>query len=177
MSEEEIISSINALILYASCQKDSGEKYKKVAVDNIDIQALKGILDLYNKEKEKNNELKEEKKLNEEIIYLANNTISSYHEGYQAGLHKEITATEILAEEREKFIIGQKIKRLKNTIIELHNKLDEGNSKVERDYISKDKIIEFIKNELPDDEIMQCCETYDSNGVYLRKKLEELLEE
>ena len=47
MSEEEIISSINALIKYAKCQKDSGENYKKVASEekyseslNRDIESL-----------------------------------------------------------------------------------------------------------------------------------------
>ena len=39
------------------------------------------------------------------------------------------------------------------------------------------KIREFIKNELPDDEIMKCCSNYDVNGVRLRKELQKLLEE
>lgn len=46
-----------------------------------------------------------------------------------------------------------------------------------KEYISKDIIRKFIKEELPDDEIMETCEMFDINGVYLRKKLEELLGE
>ena len=44
-------------------------------------------------------------------------------------------------------------------------------------WVDKDKIREFIKNELPDDEIMKCCSNYDVNGVRLRKELQKLLEE
>lgn len=48
-------------------------------------------------------------------------------------------------------------------------------TKIDNDFISKDKIREFIKEELPDDEIMKCCERYDINGIYIREKLEKLL--
>ena len=41
----------------------------------------------------------------------------------------------------------------------------------------QDKIKKFIKDELPDDEIMECCGTYDVNGVLLREELEKLLGE
>lgn len=46
-----------------------------------------------------------------------------------------------------------------------------------RKFISEDKIKAFIKEELPDDEIMETCQNYDSNGVLIREKLEELLKE
>jgi hypothetical protein len=45
------------------------------------------------------------------------------------------------------------------------------------DYISKDKIREFIKKELPDDELMKWNIIYDVDGIDLRKKLEKILEE
>ena len=44
-------------------------------------------------------------------------------------------------------------------------------------YISKDKIKKFIKDELPDDEVMECCTIFDTNGIDLRIKLEKILEE
>lgn len=46
-----------------------------------------------------------------------------------------------------------------------------------KEYISKDKIRAFIKEELPDDEIMETCQMYIINGVLIREKLEKLLEE
>lgn len=52
-----------------------------------------------------------------------------------------------------------------------HELYEEGN------FIHKAVIMKFIKEELPDDEIMKSCENFDCNGVYLRKKLEELLGE
>ena len=39
----------------------------------------------------------------------------------------------------------------------------------------KDKIREIIEKELPDDEIMKCCNVYDVNGVSLRKELEKII--
>ena len=44
-----------------------------------------------------------------------------------------------------------------------------------KDYIRKDRIIEFIKKELPDDEIMKCCSNYDVNGVVIRQELEKIM--
>lgn len=44
-------------------------------------------------------------------------------------------------------------------------------------FICKDKIREFIKKELPDDEAMECCTIWDVNGIDLRIELEKLLEE
>ena len=121
-------------------------KLRKQKTNNkIDFDTcIVGTKDIENLIKE-NKELKEEKVLNEKILYFANNTLCSYQEGYQAGLHKEITATEIVAEERERFIIGQEIKRLKDTIHELHNQLDEGNKRVKEDYIPKSKVKEKIE--------------------------------
>jgi hypothetical protein len=38
------------------------------------------------------------------------------------------------------------------------------------------KILNFINNELPDDEICECCSNYDVNGVRLKNELKKLLE-
>lgn len=43
--------------------------------------------------------------------------------------------------------------------------------------ISKDKITNFIKKELPDDEICTMCDVYDVNGIEVKNKLQELLED
>ena len=43
--------------------------------------------------------------------------------------------------------------------------------------ISKDKIRDFIREYLPDEEIMKSCQRYDTNGILIREKLEELLVE
>lgn len=97
--------------------------------------ACKTILDSYNN-------LKQEVELNKETVYLANNTICNYDMGYQDGLNKIMTATEIVAERRKFMILGEKIKQLENVNYELHKKIDEGNKKVARDYISRNKIKE-----------------------------------
>ena len=73
--------------------------------------------------------------------------------------------------------IEDEIILLLKTMWEEFNRLEDIEDKMFTKYISKDIIRNFIKEELPDDEIMKCCENFDENGVYLRKKLEELLGE
>lgn len=89
--------------------------------------------------------------------------------------------------ELENKVLQENNKGLKAKIDELQKENQELKEKYENinwyfenqkeNFISKDKIRKFIKEELPDDEIMKCCEMFDSNGIYLRKKLEEILEE
>lgn len=63
------------------------------------------------------------------------------------------------------------------TIVAENNRLEDIEDDRDCNYISKDKIREFIKKELPDDDIMVTCNNYDINGVLIREKLEKLLEE
>lgn len=51
------------------------------------------------------------------------------------------------------------------------------NKQLDQNYISKEKIKEFIKKDLPDDEFMKWNIIYDVNGIDLRIKLEKMLEE
>lgn len=39
------------------------------------------------------------------------------------------------------------------------------------------KIEEFIEKELPDDEICECCNIYDVNGIEIKKALQQLIKE
>lgn len=48
---------------------------------------------------------------------------------------------------------------------------------LDNNFIEKSKILNFINNELPDDEICKCCSNVDVNGVYLKNELKKLLEE
>lgn len=61
LSEKEIIDTLDDFITYFNLRdyEDEKNKYKKLAVDNKDIRAIKGLLDLYQKEKEKNTKIKE----------------------------------------------------------------------------------------------------------------------
>jgi hypothetical protein len=46
---------------------------------------------------------------------------------------------------------------------------------LDNNFIKKSKILDFINNYLPDDEICECCSNYDVNGVYLKNELKKLL--
>ncbi len=48
---------------------------------------------------------------------------------------------------------------------------------LDNNFIEKSKILNFINNYLPDDEICECCSNYDVNGVYLKDELKKLLKE
>ncbi len=67
-------------------------------------------------------------------------------------------------------------KEEKATNMELLTRL-RSDSFLDRDNYWKDKIRKFIKEELPDDEIMEVCSCYDVNGVSLRRELEKMLKE
>ena len=46
---------------------------------------------------------------------------------------------------------------------------------VELNFISKDKIREFIEKELPDDDLMEACSIVDVNGIVIREELEKII--
>ena len=48
---------------------------------------------------------------------------------------------------------------------------------IKENYISKDKIRKFIKEELPEEEICNTCEIYDVNGIDIKEKIEKILAE
>ena len=58
MNEENIINGIDNLIQFLECTKYGKQVY--LSTENKFKEALEGILDLYNKEKEKNNELEKD---------------------------------------------------------------------------------------------------------------------
>lgn len=157
MSEDEKAIERLEDTFYADLGKGIN-KFQKITLYEGGIQDVRKLLDLYRhkkgrveelkkellEEKEKKKELEKEKELNQEAIYLANNTICNYDIGYQDGLNKKMTATEIVAERRKFMILEKKNNQLENANYELHKKIDEGNKKVVEDYISKDKIREKI---------------------------------
>lgn len=59
--------------------------------------------------------------------------------------------------------------KLRKAVLNLIEKLQKENQEL------KEEIREFIKKELPDNEIMECCSNYDVNGVAIRKELEKIL--
>lgn len=59
----------------------------------------------------------------------------------------------------------------KEQLIQENKELKEKNKEL------NNKILNFINNELPDDEICECCSNYDVNGVRLKNELKKLLEE
>lgn len=80
---------------------------------------------------------------------------------------------EVLEEMREEVrTLREENKRIKDTNVELNTYGSAWKTTAKE---LEEEIREFIKKELPDDEIMECCSNYDVNGVAIRKELEKIL--
>lgn len=193
MNEDEIIKILNDYIKSPykcdNCKYCSGQRNTQKAIEE--------ILDLYQKEKEKNK--KWERKWDEEkyLIKLAENELLGYIQGYEDGFYHNSTAVQQVIKNRESEIHQLEIERLKKIISKLKKENEELDQKfkyavpdeiVDELYVSKDKIREKIE-EL-DIEIQQCQYADDDIEEYkndmekeksrlLRDKkiLQELLEE
>lgn len=63
-------------------------------------------------------------------------------------------------------LLAKILKDYKNTIEKQQKEIEE----------LKEGIENIIKNELPDDEICNCCNVFDVNGIEIKEKLQSLLE-
>lgn len=143
MSEEEIIKNIeedifrfNDLIYFY----ETDNLYEWIDVEKVreKLKTYQGILDLYNKEKEKNKEL-------EKYRGLYENEMLGYIAGYEDGKHHKLTATAIFAEENKQKRLEQMIKqnyiskdKIKNIIKQLEKEQEQNRKELERgiDYLS-----------------------------------------
>lgn len=81
----------------------------------------------------------------------------------------------------------EKILALLETIVEEYSRLEDVEfKKIEIEYelvfnkgkkMVKDKIKDFIEEELPSDEACEGCDFYDVNGIEIKRKLEKILKE
>ena len=80
-------------------------------------------------------------------------------------------------EDAERFTSNVKIKDSSKIYVNIEACIPEMLNKILRiDYIPKQTIREFIDRELPDNDICECCEIYDVNGIDIKNKLLGLLE-
>ena len=80
---------------------------------------------------------------------------------------------EVLEEMREEVrTLREENQRIKDINVELNTDVSAWKTTAKE---LEEEIREFIKKELPDDEIMECCSNYDVNGVAIRKELEKIL--
>lgn len=72
MSKEDLIKYVNEII--KDCKNEiKGKDYFEYIMTPNDIHAIQGLLDLYNKEKEKNKELEE--RINKAIAFINNDDV------------------------------------------------------------------------------------------------------
>lgn len=151
MFEEETTERyVNILLnLIDKLQKENEELTNKLSKTQCDNRQLESELEKANKQMD--------------LDYVDNNFISK----------DEIK--QLVGYEENEDVSKDVIISLLKTMWEEFNRLENIEDKMLTKCVNKDIIRNFIKEELPDDEIMKSCEMFDMNGVYLRKKLEELL--
>lgn len=174
---KKYIDTLNATEKIMNGQERTKDKLLK---ENVELQKenedMREELQMYvdtpiSKLKEENKKLKRE-----------NEALDIIHETYKevidnGDFFSKDEIKQIIGYEENEDVSKDEIISLLKTMWEEFNRLEDIEDKMFTKYISKDIIRNFIKEELPDDEIMESCEMFDMNGVYLRKKLEELLGE
>lgn len=108
--------------------------------------ATETLVNLIKKQSKEIEELKREKETNQQMIHLAETQILGYGQGYKDGLNKEITATEIVARERENQIIYEGIKHKINMewVLKIKAKIEEVDYKM----IAHQDVREAVKQAL-----------------------------
>ena len=142
LSEEEIIKECKRIIFEYGCIRQDTEGEKE------DLQTLEGLLNLYNKEKEKNKELDREA------------------QGYLEELAGDETSISILYQkekEKNKLLIEGKFREVADK-----------NSYIKDNYVSKDEIKEEIK-ELENMKVDG--EVFTTAVNFAKKEFQELLED
>lgn len=152
MSEEEILKECTELA--ENEHHELGDCWD----EEYSSSAIFGLIMLYKQTKKELNNIKEiEKSHKEENGKLR----VEYEKVYEDNLTL-VDELKLEKEKNELFVVSG------NSInLERH---------IKNNYISKDKIKKFIKEELPEEEICKSCDIYDVNGVSLKEKLEKILE-
>ncbi len=120
-------------------------------------------------------------KIRKEVMKMGKDEIIQYIEEHFDEVYKDCMKD--CDGDEDIFVFQYMIKKFKKEMEqekEKNKELEKENwimRTVDKQYISKDKIREFIKENLPDDEICSCCDNYDSNGVAIKINLENLLKE
>ena len=119
---------------------------------------FKTLLNLIEKLKKENEELKKDRNNNYRMIALAQNEALGYMQGYEDGKKSKRSAVAYIVENQQYYILNKQIKHYKEYIKKLQKENEEYSKQldldyVDKNYISKKKIedtIEELKGKLED---------------------------
>lgn len=123
-----------------------------------EIKAIEHILSAYKRVLKENEELKQDKINNYQMIALAQNEVLGYMQGYEDGKKLKRSAVACVVENQQYYIIKKEIEHYKECIEKLQKENEEYSKQldldyVDKNYISKQKIkdeIEELKGKLED---------------------------
>lgn len=164
MNEEEkkALRVINArtriLLDELEIEKEDMSDEPRIAYLMQEIRANKIILNLIEKLQKENEELKQDRNNNYQMIALAQNEALGYMQGYEDGKKLKRSAVAYIVENQQYYILNKQIEHYKEYIKKLQKENEEYSKQldldyVDKNYISKKKIedtIEELKGKLED---------------------------
>lgn len=154
MKGNSIERDIHLLESYAGMTHKMNDNQGRPKLD----QAIEHILSDYKRILKENEELKQDRNNNYQMIALAQNEVLGYMQGYEDGKKLKRSAVACVVENQQYYIIKKEIEHYKEYIEKLQKENEEYSKQldldyVDKNYISKQKIkdeIEELKGKLED---------------------------
>lgn len=120
-SIEEDIKILEEFIKYYEAEATS-RKFRgtlSIRVDEDDIDALENLINIYKRVLKENEELKQDRNNNYQMIALAQNEMLGYMQGYENGKKLKRSAVANIVENQQYYIINKQIEHYKEYIEKL----------------------------------------------------------
>jgi hypothetical protein len=137
MKENEEITNLERFELLIEDCKGHRELYGESSVGEYDIEIMQHILSDYKRVLKENEELKQDRNNNYQMIALAQNEALGYMQGYEDGKKLKRSAVANIVENQQYYIIKKQIEKYETYIEQLRKELGQ-----------KDKIIDLMADQL-----------------------------
>lgn len=137
MKENSEITNLERFELLIEDCKGHRELYGEFSVGEYDIEIMQHILSDYKRVLKENEELKQDRNNNYQMIALAQNEALGYMQGYEDGKKLKRSAVANIVENQQYYIIKKQIEKYETYIEQLRKELGQ-----------KDKIIDLMADQL-----------------------------
>ena len=137
MKENEEITNLERFELLIEDCKGHRELYGEFSVGEYDIEIMQHIISEYKRVLKENEELKQDRNNNYQMIALAQNEALGYMQGYEDGKKLKRSAVANIVENQQYYIIKKQIEKYETYIEQLRKELGQ-----------KDKIIDLMSEQL-----------------------------
>ena len=116
------------------------ERLTKEFSNVIPVQKVKILLNLIEKLQKENEELKQDRNNNYQMIALAQNEALGYMQGYEDGQKSKRSAVAYIVENQQYYILNKQIEHYKEYIKKLQKENEEYSKQLDLDYVDKNYI-------------------------------------